>query len=134
MIKKFFYQKTKTSTIIFMKNDLLNVVLSERSDIKIFKFGDFWTLSKFRTSIANYEIYFEFFYINKNQNLGHLRSLKVKINYFWNQKNFKFFFLKLSVFTSIKWKKIYKNLNLAKRLIDFSTRSCHIFLLGLWET
>ena len=65
-----------------MKNDLLNVVLSKRSDIKIFKFGDFWRLSKFRTSIANYEIYFEFFYINKDQNLGHLRSLKVKINYF----------------------------------------------------
>ena len=60
----------------------MNVVLSKRSDRKFPKFWDFWRFSKFRTSIANYEIYFEFFYINKDQNLGHLRSLKVKINYF----------------------------------------------------
>ena len=54
-----------------MKNDLLNVVLSKKSDIKIFKFGYFWRFSKFRASIANYIIYFEFFHRNRNQNLGH---------------------------------------------------------------
>ena len=58
--------------INFRKNDLSNVVLSKRSDRKVPKFWDFWRFSKFRTSIANYKIYFEFFHNLENQNLGHL--------------------------------------------------------------
>ena len=50
---------------------------------KIAKFSDFRSVSKFWTFIANYKIYFEFFYEDKNQNLGHLWSFYVQISYFW---------------------------------------------------
>ena len=76
-IKKFFYQKTETSTIKFRKNDLFNVAFSKRSGIKGPKFGIFWRFSKFQTSIANYKIFFEFFHNLVNQNLGHLWSFYV---------------------------------------------------------
>ena len=70
--KKFFYQKTETSTIKFRKNDLFNVAFSKRSDTKGPKIGIFLRFSKFQTSIANYKIFFEFFHNLVNQNLGHL--------------------------------------------------------------
>ena len=70
--RKFFYQKTKTSTIILTKNEILNAVFSKKSDTKGPKFGDFWRFSKILTSIANYKIYSKFFHVFKNQNLGHL--------------------------------------------------------------
>ena len=62
----------KNITINITKNGLTNVVLSKGSDRKVPKFWDFWRFSKFRTSIANYKFYFEFFHRHKNQNLGHL--------------------------------------------------------------
>ena len=57
----------KNITINFTKNGLMNVVLSKRSERKVPKFSDFQRFSRFRTSIPNYKIYFEFFHRYKNQ-------------------------------------------------------------------
>ena len=81
-ISKKVLSKTKNSTIILTKNDLLNVLLSKRSDWKFSKFGNFWIFSKFQTSIANYKIHFKFFHLSKNQNLGYLWSFYVIIKSF----------------------------------------------------